>query len=220
MATDRCPVCDNTGWEPIEADGVRRVRRCGCWLAAHPSQVANLPQFFTKALLENFQQRPGTDLAITAGRRWLKGSHDLFLAGSVGNGKTRLACSLVNECRTTGTSAWFIDVADLLERARKSEFDQDVVDPIPAVRAADLLILDDVGSLEKTSDFTLRTLLALYNARLAAQRRTIWTSNKTIDQLAELWGDERITSRIAGAAEIIWVKAADFRIGTEKAWAH
>ena len=26
-----CPLCDDTGWKPIEIDGVRRVVRCGCW---------------------------------------------------------------------------------------------------------------------------------------------------------------------------------------------
>ena len=26
-----CPVCDDTGWKPIEENGVRRVVRCECW---------------------------------------------------------------------------------------------------------------------------------------------------------------------------------------------
>ena len=26
-----CPLCDDTGWKPVEADGVRRVVRCDCW---------------------------------------------------------------------------------------------------------------------------------------------------------------------------------------------
>ena len=26
-----CPLCDDTGWKPVEDDGVRRVVRCDCW---------------------------------------------------------------------------------------------------------------------------------------------------------------------------------------------
>jgi hypothetical protein len=26
-----CAQCDESGWEPVEIDGVRRLRRCGCW---------------------------------------------------------------------------------------------------------------------------------------------------------------------------------------------
>ena len=26
-----CPLCDGTGWKPVEIDGVQRVTRCDCW---------------------------------------------------------------------------------------------------------------------------------------------------------------------------------------------
>ncbi len=38
-----CPLCDNTGWAPLEADGIRRVKRCDCWKALHPSGIIGVP---------------------------------------------------------------------------------------------------------------------------------------------------------------------------------
>lgn len=215
-----CEKCDH-GWEPVvDAQGIRRVRRCACWLAAHPSHVTGMPTFFEQATLANFARRDGLDAAKAAASRWLKGTHDLFLGGSVGSGKTRLACSLANEGVALGVSAAFFDVGDLLDRARKAEFQHEtVIDPLLLARNVDVLILDDIGAMEKTSDYTLRTLLALYNNRLASQRRTIWTSNHTLDALGALLGDDRLPSRIAGAAELLWIAASDYRVDGPRAWA-
>ena len=26
-----CPLCDDTGWKPVDVNGTRRVERCDCW---------------------------------------------------------------------------------------------------------------------------------------------------------------------------------------------
>lgn len=215
----KCELCDDTGWEPIVIEGVRRVRRCGCWHQQHPSQVLQLPAYFAAARLENYQSVPGTELALSAAHRWLKGSHDLYLSGPVGCGKSRLAASLANETVALGSTAAFADVSGLIDRARAAEFDADKLDPLVQVKAVDVLILDDVGAVEKASDYTLRVLLGIVNDRMANRRRTIWTSNLTLDQLAAHMQDERIASRIAGVAEVVWMRATDFRVAGPKAWA-
>lgn len=214
-----CDRCDNTGWEPVDLEGVRRVRRCACWFQAHPSTVANIPAYFAQARLSNFAERPGTELALSAAARWRKGTHDLYLAGPVGSGKSRLACSLANEVGVTGATAAFFDVSDLVTKARVAEFEEGQIDPLVQARRVDVLVLDDVGSVEKASEYTQRVLLGLYNDRLAHRRRTIWTSNLTLEQLCTLLQDERLTSRIAGASEVVWVSAADFRVTGPKDWA-
>lgn len=214
-----CLRCDDTGWEPIVIDDVRRVRRCSCWHTAHPSTVANIPAYFATARLSTFQPRPGTELAQAAATRWQKGSHDLYLAGPVGSGKSRLACSLANEATTTGASAAFFDVSDLVTKARAFEFDEATVDPLSQARRVDVLVLDDLGSVEKASDYTLRVLLGLYNDRLANRRRTLWTSNLSLDQLSTALQDDRLASRISGNAEVVWVAAEDFRVASAKPWA-
>jgi DNA replication protein DnaC len=84
------------------------------------------------------------------------------------------------------------------------------VDPCEKLRTVDLLVLDDVGA-DNGSDFTRRELVTLYNARLATGRRTIWTSNLDLDRLAEFYRDDRLTSRIAGAAQIVLLESDDYR---------
>ncbi len=214
-----CLRCDDTGWEPIVIDDVRRVRRCACWHTAHPSTVANIPAYFAAARLSTFQPRPGTELAQAAAGRWQQGSHDLYLGGPVGSGKSRLACSLANEATTTGASAAFFDVSDLITKARAFEFDEATVDPLSQARRVDVLVLDDLGSVEKASDYTLRVLLGLYNDRLANRRRTLWTSNLSLDQLSTALQDDRLASRISGNAEVVWLAAEDFRVAGAKPWA-
>ena len=34
-----CPICDDTGWKPVEATGVRRVVRCECWQSEHARRL-------------------------------------------------------------------------------------------------------------------------------------------------------------------------------------
>ena len=213
-----CERCDDTGWEPITIDDVRRVRRCSCWHTAHPSTVANIPAYFATVRLSTYQARKGTDAALAAAQRWQKGSHDLYLFGPVGSGKSRLACSLANEATTTGASAAFFDVSDLVTKARAFEFDESPVDPIAQAKRVDVLVLDDLGSVEKASDYTLRVLLGLYNDRLAHRRRTIWTSNLTLDQLSVALQDDRLGSRIAGNGETVCISASDFRVDGPRAW--
>ncbi len=210
-----CAACDDTTWRQVDG----RARRCDCWLEKHPSTVHGIPSFFEKTDLASFLALPGTEAAIAAARRWLKGEKDLYLAGTVGSGKTRLACSLANEATRLGRSAAFCDVATLIDEARKAEFQRSAEsdpDPLHKLKRIDVLILDDVGALEKASDFTLRTLLTLYNQRLAQQRRTIWTSNKKLDELGAIFNDDRLPSRIAGAADVVWVSAGDFRVAGDR----
>ena len=52
-----CPLCDDTGWKPVETDGVRRVARCECWRQQIGQQHladANIPKRYQHCTLENF----------------------------------------------------------------------------------------------------------------------------------------------------------------------
>ena len=212
-----CSRCEGAGWEPVELDGRRRVRRCVCWLQANPASVANLPDYFKTATMANLQPTAGVAAAVPAANRWLKGAHDLYLEGPVGVGKSRLASSLANEAVSLGASAAFFDVSDLLDRARAFEFG-DGTNPIPQARSVDILVLDDVGSGEKASNYTLRVLLGLYNHRLANSRRTILTSNLGLDSLSQWLQDDRLSSRIVGSAEVVVMSGDDYRLASRKPW--
>src|SRR5262249_54103795 len=52
-----CPLCDGTGWKPIDEHGVRRVVRCDCWRAqVGVSRLAdaNVPKRYQHCTLTNF----------------------------------------------------------------------------------------------------------------------------------------------------------------------
>ncbi len=53
-----CPLCDDTGWKPVEENGVRRVVRCECW-REHVGQTrladSNIPKRYQHCTLANFR---------------------------------------------------------------------------------------------------------------------------------------------------------------------
>lgn len=221
-----CESCDGTGWALVEVNGVRRATRCACWKTLHPSGIVGVPSEFERATLETFLPREGTAYALAAAKRWLGGTHDLYLSGGVGAGKTCLACAIGNAVVAEGIHdvAFFV-VDAFVAGAREVEVHDDdrAAGLVEKARTVELLILDDVGATEKPSDYTLRVLLGLYNHRIArASLRTIWTSNKTLEQLSAWLKDDRLTSRIAGQAELVNLTATDYRptLGQERVWAH
>ena len=53
----RCAICDDTGWKPVEEDGISRVARCDCWKRASADRLAraaDIPPRYEKCDLDNF----------------------------------------------------------------------------------------------------------------------------------------------------------------------
>lgn len=221
-----CKDCGGTEWKAIEVDGVRRTTRCDCWRNKNPtrSHAENVPRYFERTLLADVKPLRGNRVALEAAREWLDGKrHDLYFLGEVGRGKTMLACALLNECFLGGEnrppmrSAFFIRVPYWLDLQLKG-FD----DPVKRAEAnaiwdrcveADPLCLDDVAGGEKPSDYSRRQLVTLYDRRLDLGKRTIWTSNLSLADLSEFYGDDRLPSRISGAAgEVLAFTNDDIRM--------
>lgn len=87
-------------------------------------------------------------------------------------------------------------------------------DIIEECTEADRLILDDVGSGTSVdvaeSDFSVRTLLAILDDRIEAEKSTYFSSNKPVEVLQTSF-DERIASRIEGSCEIVQLVGRDRR---------
>jgi len=66
----------------------------------------------------------------------------------------------------------------------------------------DLLVIDDYG-VEKLTDFSYVSMYVILNHRYGNYKQTIFTSNFSLDQIAEKLGDERIPRRIADWCEVI-----------------
>jgi DNA replication protein DnaC len=185
-----CELCDDTGWKPVETDGVSKVVRCDCWRARAAQQqliAAGIPQKYRRCTFDNFQTH--YDSLRAASRRakrfvdefpvFSTTKNSLIFQGSFGVGKTHLAVATLRETIVKGGRGYFFEVADLLKRVRDSYFgksdttESDVLDP---VLHGDLLVLDDLGE-EKTSDWVQETLAHVVNVRYSENRPTIFTTN-------------------------------------------
>ena len=212
-----CGRCAGTpGWEPVEVEGVSRLRRCGCWTAAHAAP-SSVPREFRDARWATWRTTADNRHALEAARAFVgakDSGRDLFLSGPVGTGKTRLACTALNEAWRQGErSAAFERVPILLYRLQPHAAVEGT-DPFERLSAATLLVLDDLGAeRDAATDYTRRTLLMLYEARHDAGRRTVWTSNKAPSEIAAFMGDDRLSSRIAGRSRVIELAGRDWRLG-------
>ena len=214
--TGGCGRCERRpGWEVVEVEGVKRLRRCVCWTAAHAAPPS-VPREFHGARWATWRQTPGNRHALEAARGFAGAGgaeRDLFLCGPVGTGKTRLACTVLNESWRSGErSAAFARVPMLLYRLQPHAA-VETTETFERLTAAKLLVLDDLGAeREAATDYTRRTLLMLYEARHDAGRRTVWTSNKTPSQIGAFMGDDRLASRIAGWCQVVGLEGRDWRL--------
>src|SRR3981081_1676236 len=152
-----CPLCDDTGWKPIERDGVRRVERCDCWrdsISRHRLADANIPKRYQHCTIANFTayneslERAATQ-ARTIADAFPVVARGLFLEGQPGVGKTHLAVAVLKQViQATGARGIFYDTRDLL-RVIRSTYDPSTrtteLDILRPVMTAELLVLDDLG---------------------------------------------------------------------------
>jgi DNA replication protein DnaC len=227
-----CALCDGTHWRQVE--GQRGVVPCDCVKAKRQPYADGVPLEFRDARLGNYRPMPGNKTALASAKTLLAAdTGDLFLAGPIGSGKSRLGCTVLNEYYLASRgSGLFIRVPKLLlDLQLMFGSDKSAEDRAEERRFCDrlfsvgLLVLDDLG-VEKASDYSNRTLYTVYEERSDRGLRTIWTSNLGLGRdpkfkahdpnrpqtLGEFLGDDRLPSRIAGRATIAYIQCADQRL--------
>jgi hypothetical protein len=124
------------------------------------------------------------------------------LAGGSGRGKTSIAFSLLKLFMDDGESAAFEIVADFLDRLRNSyrngdTFGESGEPELQHLMDVDVLVLDDIGAERVTpSGWVQDVLFRLIAHRHMHHKRTIFTSNLGLDDLAEHLNHPRTPSRI------------------------
>jgi DNA replication protein DnaC len=184
-----CPHCDDTGWKPVESDGVRRVVRCECWrveVARERLANANIPSRYRHCSLESFRTyNDSLREAVAQARAFVadypgKATRGLLLLGHAGVGKTHIAVGVLRAvAQKTGAQCLFYDTRDLLTAIRNS------YDPVVRTSSAAILrpvmevpflVLDDLGA-ERPTDWVEETMNLIVNTRYNERRMTFFTSN-------------------------------------------
>jgi DNA replication protein DnaC len=163
---------------------------------------SGLPRKWENVTFENFEPRKGTERACKACINYAEQFPSvqsrgigMYLFGTSGSGKTRLAASIANKLLDKGISVKWWNVTSLYLEIQGTfngnGSSQEILDDCTN---AGLLILDDMGA-EKPSEWTMATMYDILNTRIDDVLPTIITSNLKLEELANK-ADPRVISRI------------------------
>ena len=141
---------------------------------------------------------------------------NLLLSGGTGLGKTFLSGCIAREVSENGHSVVYDTAINLFAAFETRKFTRDAAEERQArddtrrYLSCDLLILDDLGS-ELTTPLVQSTLYEVVNSRLQADKRTIISTNLSMDQIMDRYSPQ-ITSRIGGLYRELTFFGEDIRL--------
>jgi DNA replication protein DnaC len=148
--------------------------------------------------------------------RWEENREDgrgLYFCGGVGTGKTHLAVAVMKELiQRRRVPSLFVTVPELLDNLRGAYNDpgRNLDVWMDAVKNADLLVLDDLGS-ERVTEWVQERIFVIVNHRYREALPTIFTSNIGPKDLAEQLGERTASRIIAMCKEGIELGGQDYR---------
>jgi len=221
MAREDCALCRGTGWKLVaRKDGTPGsvAVACECGMESRASVVterARIPKRYEHCDFESYSTDLGGEKTWTAQheqslkqakvlvrgfvRDYPATEQGLLLMGPSGVGKTHLAVAALKELIRRGHGGLFCDYRELLKEIQASynpaseSTEMGILEP---VRAAELLVLDDLGA-SKPSAWVLDIIGLVLNARYNERRMTILTTNYfdetgAVETGAQLPGGRRV----------------------------
>lgn len=175
---------------------------------------------------ENYQGEENQSLIIAKNfvkdyEEMKKENIGLLFYGSVGSGKTYLACSVANSLiEQYQISVKIRNFAQIINELQKSSFEFDKNAYIESLVNTSVLILDDLG-IERDTSYAKEQVYNIINSRYLKQKPTIFTTNlpyDTIQNCKDSVEYQRIYSRIIEMCIPVMVVGEDFRkfIQTDK----
>lgn len=195
-----CPVCEDTGWI-----GTAPKKPCACRLLLSaqldPTIGINERETFATFRTDLFPTEEQKKTTLNA-KAWLEHYADtlpdpekpnVLLVGMSGLGKSFLCNAVAHRALSRGVEARRVTayalIEDALERIRTRAPADSRLLRVP------LLVIDDLGSEALIPNVSEETLFSLLNERSVLRLPTVITTNLTIVDLMERYG-ERIGSRL------------------------
>lgn len=139
---------------------------------------------------------------------------NLLFYGDVGSGKTFFSCCIAKALMDRGIPIIHITTQSLQEKMfaqmREPEKALDIQEYLEYLENIDLLILDDFGA-EHMTKYWYSKLLNIINIRMIKRLPIIYTTNLSLNDILEKYGD-RIFSRLYADTDIIEFVAKDIRL--------
>ena len=226
-----CPKCNDTGWRgAVMCDCLKEL--CAQEQIKELSKLLDLgEQSFDTFSLDVYSPDPWRGSGISPrenmemvyeiclnyaqkfGRFYF---NNLFLSGAPGLGKTFLSACIARTVSEKGFSVVYDTAVNIFSRFEDKKFSRDAEDTREArdetrrYLSCDLLILDDLGS-EMTTPFVQSTLYTLLNSRLTADRRTVISSNLSMEDVRRRYAPQ-IASRLEGEYRVLPFFGEDIRL--------
>ena len=158
----------------------------------------------------------GTDVPINIKNKaeTLVSSKKAYICMAQRCGKTHIAYAIASFFNESKYKTWFLNTGEMLRqmrrRVRKSEAESAESLYRQLINFDGLLFFDDIGA-EKASDWVRETFYLILNDKYENMIPVIFTSNYSLDELAEKMGD-RVVSRIMGICDILKLEGRDRRL--------
>ena len=168
---------------------------------------------------ENYQGEENQSLMIAKNfvedyEKMKKENIGLLFYGSVGSGKTYLACSIANSLiEQYQISVKIRNFAQIINELQKSSFDFDKNAYIESLVNTSVLILADLG-IERDTSYAKEQVYNIVNNRYLKHKPTIFTTNLSYSQIencTESVEYQRIYSRIIEMCIPVMVLGEDYR---------
>ena len=242
LKIDECKTCHRSlpwEWVPTVLLGSRRLAGTGVWrsqladglcpacIAERETQHQNAQRAlairndlvkmlggekpYREFTLEKYQIAPGNRLAYERAKHLNPATENLYLWGACGVGKTHLVSATARRCFEETLSVMILRAAQLSRKVRMKDPDQEQA-IIDGFVNTEFLVLDDLGTGADTL-FSRQIIQEILDGRDSSDRAgLVITSKYSLDALAAKFGDDTISSRLAGMCRVVEVTGNDHRL--------